>query len=367
MSDINQHGLYLCSWEWLYMGTKVPRGLPNEVFSRHPGLLILFEHIYCDRNALEGEFNAHNTLGWTNSGLFCALTKESIIQPLDIQAHLHTDAGIARHDAGVRSSEQYRGIIQTASDDQLFALKMHLLKPFLGRHGLHAYDFTMADPSKELPMSLLTLSSQLPPISTDHFLFVKRIAELDPKRVDLSNDLQRYEAPHLAVLRRGGMDQKDDYIPILFKRADDHRFIDEELHHGVQERLRQVIEARKRFGDRGGWVDVHKYLELVRTPICLEEGELNSLLNRIVDNYNQSTEALTPRERGSGWWRVGLALLQFIPILDKIPALWSLGQEAQQQRGVLKEPITYVQGSARRLIKRLPKKRESRDNTTDIL
>ena len=77
-----RHGLYLASWEYLYLRQRKPAGLPNQLFFHHPWLLIPFENIYCDQNAYDAEWKAWKQLGWTNSGLFVKLAERGIIQPI---------------------------------------------------------------------------------------------------------------------------------------------------------------------------------------------------------------------------------------------------------------------------------------------
>jgi len=139
------YNLFLASWEHLYLvPAGVPAGLPNQLFSRHPWALILFENLYCDENGLKGEQNAAEQMKWTNSELFVRLasSKYDIIKPLNLKVQLHADvAEIKRSFKVLHDGMSINKAIaaESVSVDELFEWRLQLLKGFLDREKLVLY------------------------------------------------------------------------------------------------------------------------------------------------------------------------------------------------------------------------------------
>jgi hypothetical protein len=185
MSPLTPQGLYLGSWEYLYLAGTRPRGLPNQIFSHHPWALIVFENIYCDKYGLEGERAAFDALQWTNSKLFIDLAHpvRAVIQPIDGEAILRTSVESTRRSEGFESEHRFQTALTQASDEDLSKWKIRLITPLLRERKLHLYDWPSAQEGAPLPFPLVEAVEQADRIAIGEVEFAKRISELHPSRV----------------------------------------------------------------------------------------------------------------------------------------------------------------------------------------
>ncbi|MBK7407380.1 MAG: hypothetical protein IPJ40_04385 [Saprospirales bacterium] len=195
MNSIKKYALYLGSWEHMYLGTGVPRGLPNILFSNHPWLLILFENIYCDENGLIGEINAYEQLGWTNSKLFNDLSKPSIglIKPIDIKTIISERINIVSKNLEITDKTEFQRKIAVMKDKDLLQYKLTLLQPLFIDFKLVFYDFPTANLVSVIPISLREAVEEVLQSIAPHLVLSKKISELSPKRIQIFQDLQVFE------------------------------------------------------------------------------------------------------------------------------------------------------------------------------
>lgn len=283
MADIKQYGLYLGSWEYMYLGTGLPRGLPNQLFSKNAYLLILFENIYCDENGLIGEQNAYNQLGWTNSKLFIdfASSKCRIIQPLPINSIVENRVSNLRIEKGISNEYDFQKTITQAHFDELLQFKYEVLFPFINENRLIAYeiDFDFVENAK--PIRSVSSVHDILNVKCPHVYLSKRINELSSKNLQIFHDLQNYERNILLKLRKGDLEQETVYLPYLKNRIDDYRKIDIELSAGISKRFEDILRYRERFSSRNGWKYVREYFEAYNSIVPVDIEELVKLQNQI--------------------------------------------------------------------------------------
>lgn len=80
--------LVLSTWFYKYLMDQKPAGLPNEIFTKSPHTLLLFDEIICDKYAFGAEKTFAKELGWTASEYFVKLKKEKIIKIVDTEKEL---------------------------------------------------------------------------------------------------------------------------------------------------------------------------------------------------------------------------------------------------------------------------------------
>jgi hypothetical protein len=269
--NIQPYSLYLASWEHLHLipGGQ-PTGLPNQIFSRQPWALILFEHIYCDHDGFSGEQNAAQVMGWINSQLFCDLAS---LTPLAIRHVLPVEQVSARfcRDYG-GSVEEAANVDDPRLDEMLFAeTRQHLLQPFLESNQLILYDWSVARLGGTLPVTIQqavkdVLEAHIPavPLARDVF------TELSNHLEQVFHQLQDFEREPLRHLRAGRVGQSD-YLKHLSTNIRQHREIDLHLAGGLPERLDRILKLRDRFGQRGGWKAVRELLGGFDRPASVPE------------------------------------------------------------------------------------------------
>jgi hypothetical protein len=77
--------LLLSSRFYAYTRGGKPWGLPNHLWSESPHVMLLFDSLVCDENALRAEELGKDRLGWVMSGLFLKLKAEGILQVRDTE------------------------------------------------------------------------------------------------------------------------------------------------------------------------------------------------------------------------------------------------------------------------------------------
>ncbi len=85
-SVITPHDLLLNTWFVMYLHGDRPGGLPNDFLSRGSSALLLFDTVFCDKDALESE--ERFTGNWLSSDLFLALKEEGILEPISMREYL---------------------------------------------------------------------------------------------------------------------------------------------------------------------------------------------------------------------------------------------------------------------------------------
>jgi hypothetical protein len=234
--EIIPHSLYLASWEHLYLVKGgVPAGLPNQLFSRHPWALILFEHLYCDQNGFHGEQAAAGLMEWTNSKLFCELasSKYGVLVPVVTQHSLPVaPVNEAFKSRFGRSVDEVVQRDDPSFDELLFAqTRQELLQPFAETNKLIVYDWTVARLSDPIPLTIkeavtdiLGAEMREVPLALDVF------TELPPEYAGLFRELQEFEREPLRHLRAGRVSQPD-YLKLLSVNIRKHREIDMYIRH----------------------------------------------------------------------------------------------------------------------------------------
>ncbi len=349
---IEECGLYLASWEHLYLVTNgIPAGLPNQLFSRQPWALILFEHIYCDKNGLRGEEHAAEVMGWSNSKLFSDLAStkyDCIIKPLEVRHSLPTDRvarDFARANQGT-SVDDVLALNYQPYDEQLFAqTRQDLLKPFLETHKLVLYDWQFSRLNDPLPVALkdsavdvLNVAMRETPLSPDIF------AELPANLGALFRELQEFEREPLRDLRSGRVTQ-EDYLKLLYENVRKHREVDAFLVPFIKKNLPRILELRNRFLKRDGGTTVRKYLAAYDRPAPAEE--LADLQAELDGKLAYCFKPLMS-EYGPAVARITKSLATLDPIVHKATVALEVKDEIGTIGRLLREHVAYFRGDWRR-------------------
>lgn len=348
MATIEEYNLFLASWEHLYLlPDTVPAGLPNQLFSRHPWALILFENLYCDENGLKGEENAAVQMNWTNSELFVRLasTKYDIIKPLNLKTPLRSHVGDVKQGFKKKHSISIARAIEaeTVSVDELFEWRLQLLRPFLDEHKLILYDWPISRYEQDIPPSLLmavkdVLSSEVPavPLSKD-------ISELSPERRRIFDSLQKFERKPLRHLQSGRLNQSE-YLEIQKQRIHDHREIDMELVKNIDTNLERILRLRERFGTRGGWELVRTYLKAydrAATPRQLNEID-EALRDRLQYCFKPLLKEFVPAT-----CNITKGVISLLPRIGDALDVAEMIEPAKEIRGLLSESVQFFRGKTR--------------------
>ncbi|MFV9646267.1 MAG: hypothetical protein ACNYWU_10630 [Desulfobacterales bacterium] len=358
MATIDEYSLYLASWEHLYLlPNGVPAGLPNQLFSRHPWALILFENLYCDENGLKGEQNAAEQLNWTNSELFVKLSspKYSIIQPLNLKSPLRPFVddvkGEFKKEHKITVAKAIDG--DTVSVDELFEWRLKLLRPFLGEHKLILYDWPVARYGVTIPTSLqmsvrdvLGLKAAAVPLSKDV------TTELSLERKQIFDSLQEFEREPLRHLRSGRLPQPE-YLEILKQRTKDYREVDMEMVEGIDQKLGRILRLRERFEKRGGWKLVRDYLQAYDREA--HPKDLNEIDKALRDRLNYCFKPLLS-EFGPATWHIAKGLVKgVVSLLPGIGEAMTIAETtnevakpAKELGGLMSETIQFFRGEIRR-------------------
>lgn len=350
MATIEEYNLHLASWEHLYLlPDGVPAGLPNQLFSRHPWALILFENLYCDENGFKGEQNAAEQMKWTNSELFVRLasTKYDIIKPINLKTplRLHVD-DIKKSFRKAHGVSVTKAIDEeSVSVDELFEWRLQLLGRFLDEHKLVLYDWPIARYGFTIPVSLqmavkdvLGLKVAAIPLSKDVSM------ELSPERKKIFDSLQEFEREPLRHLRSGRLPQPQ-YLEILKQRIRDYREVDMELVNGVDANLDRIMRIRERFGARGGWELVRTYLKAYDR--AAHPKELNEIDKALRDRLKTCFKPQL-KEFGPAIWKIAKGAVSFIPLLGDVKDATEIVHPVKEVGGLVSEYVQFFRGDFRR-------------------
>lgn len=349
---IQEHSLYVAGWEHFHLlGNDTPTGLPNQLFSQQPWLLILFEHIYCDLNGLKGEQNAAEEMGWVNSELFVKLAsaKYDILHPVVVSEMVRPVAP-----AVSRAFENEHGMpLQTAvamesvSVEELFAWRLQGLQPFLRQHSLVLYDWPLARHDHEVPLAVRLAAADELKVEVAAVPLAKDLASgLDPARQALFEDLQRFEAAPLRRLREGRIAQ-DEYLSILKKRKKDYREIDLELLDGVPQKLERILTLRERFGARGGWRAFRSFMQAYERDASPRE--LHALEHELREKLQYCFKP-TLKEFGPALVKILRGAAKLNPVVHEIEVAHEMTKGALQAETPMRELIRFLRGQTRRQI-----------------
>ena len=306
MAEIKENGLYLGSWEYMYMGTSTPNGLPNQLFSEDAHLLVVFENIYCDENGLRGEKRAFDELKWTNSRLFCDFSRQKygIIKGLPIKSEIQNRISNLRIENGFVCDKDFQKEIEKTEIEQLISLKYALLQPFLATNRLITYDVDFNITIQELTLK------------TPHIYLTKKMKDLTSVNYSYFKELQKSERNSLLELRKGII-QQEEYYSRLNQNKKLYREIDKELIEGYEERFENILRYRERFSKRGGWNYVQEYFKMANSVVDVDIEELTKLQKQIqicLDN----TKIPVISELGYASWNITKSILGFIPYVGEV-------------------------------------------------
>lgn len=350
MSTIAEYNLFIASWEHLYLlPDGIPAGLPNQLFSRHPWALILFENLYCDENGLKGEQNAAEQMNWTNSELFVKLAsrKYDIIKPINLKTPLHAYIDDVKnnfrkkHKLGVEEAIKKESV----SVENLFDWRLQLLKGFLDEHKLILYDWPIAREGSSIPISVqmaatdvLGLEVRAVPLSRDVS------SELSPHRKEIFDSLQQFEEKPLQHLRSGRLSQTD-YLEFLKKRIHDYREVDMELGKNIDTNFERIIKLRERFGARGGWELLRTYLK--EYDRAAHPKELIELDEELRDRLKMCFKP-TLKDYGPATWKIAKGIVSLSPYGGVAKELLEMKKPIKEIGGLLSESFKFFRGDIRK-------------------
>jgi len=349
MATIEEYNLFLASWEHLYLLPEgVPAGLPNQLFSRHPWVLILFENLYCDENGFRGEQNAAEQMKWTNSELFVRLasSKYDIIKPLNLKTPLRAHVDDVKKDFGKKHSVSITKAIKdkSVSVDELFEWRLQLLRRFLDEHKLVLYDWPIARDDRTIPESLQMAVKDILDLEAAAVPLTKDMAELSPERKRIFDSLQEFEREPLRLLRSGRLPQPK-YLETLKRRIHDYREVDMELVKGVDTNLDRIIRLRERFGVRGGWKLVRDYLKAYDR--AAHPKELNEIDKALRDRLEYCFKPLL-KEFGPATWKIAKGAASLLPRIGEAKDVVEMKEPAKEIWELLSESVRFFRGEIRR-------------------
>lgn len=350
MTGIEEHSLYIASWEHLYLlPNGVPAGLPNQLFSRHPWALILFENLYCDENGFKGEQNAADMMKWTNSELFVRLasSKYDIIKPLNLKHPLQLFVSSIKSDFKGKHHISVEEAIntETVSVDELFEWRLKLLNPFLTEHRLVLYDWPLAQYGLAIPPALKIAVKDVLMLETAPVPLSKDVnAELSPERKKIFDDLQIFESEPLRHLRSGRLPQLE-YLDILKKRIKDYREVDMELVKDIDTNLDRILRLRERFGKRGGWKLVRDFLKEYEQNA--EAKKLNEIDEALRDKLNYCFKPLWT-EYGRATFSITKGIVSLLPKIGGAITATEMIGPAKKLLGLASENVNFFRGQIRR-------------------
>lgn len=351
MANIDEYSLYLASWEHLYLlPDGVPAGLPNQVFSRHPWVLVFFEHLYCDENGFKGEQNAASQLQWTNSEMFVKLAspKYDIIKPINLRTPLRPHLDDIRTEFYKQRGMSVADAISqgTVSVEELFQWRLRLLQPFREQHKLILYDWPLAryeQPNaprsiEQAVIDILKLEVAAVPLSKDI------TSELSPETKAIFDSLQEFEREPLNELRSGRLSQSH-YLEILKPRFRDYREVDMEMGLGIDHNLERILRLRERFGRREGWKTFNDYLKAYDRDSSASE--LNEIKDQLKDRLDYCFKPLMS-EYGSATWSLARMAISLLPWIGPAMTIAEMGKPARELFQLGSESIQFYRGQIRR-------------------
>ena len=350
MANIEEGGLYVASWEHLYLLLGgVPAGLPNQLFARHPWALILFEHLYCDENGFLGEQTAAEQMKWTNSELFVRLAspKYDIIKPINLSTPLQPHILDVKRRFKKKHGSPIEKAIKTdsVSVEELFQWRLELLKPFLDEHHLILYDWPIARYGQSIPVALRKAVSDVLGLEVAAVPLARDItSELSEERKRIFVSLQEFEREPLRHLRSGRLSQPD-YLKILKRRTGDYREVDMELQRGIERRIDRVLRLRGRFGKRGGWQLVRDFLKEYSRGA--HPKELNEIDQELRDRLRNCFKPVLA-EFGPATAKIAHASIYFLPYIGKAKKLADLRDPAKDLANLAREMVNFFRGEFRR-------------------
>lgn len=344
---IHEYSLYLASWEHLYLlPDGAPAGLPNSVFSRQPWAIIIFEHIYCDQNALKGEQNAFDQLKWTNSGLFnqLASSKHGIIKPVNTKvplfAFINPIQTEFKDQHGITVEEAIRQ--DRVSVDELFQWRLKLLRPFLDQNKLVLYDWPLANDQNALPSAIEKLVQETR-LTAPRVPLTKDFTNLTPRTSQIFSLLQDLEKEPLKKLRRGEMSQPD-YLKLLTPHFDKYREVDLEIYPGTEQNFAQILRYRERFGARNGWRVLSQVLAEYQRGASAKE--IDPFLQEL-DECMRKCFLPQMNEFGVAAWGVAKALLKLCPPVHKAGVALDVGKALRGAANPVVEAFRFFRGETR--------------------
>lgn len=350
MAIIEEHSLYLASWEHLYLlPDGVPAGLPNQLFSRHPWALIIFENLYCDESGFTGEQNAAEQMNWTNSELFVRLAspKYDIIKPLNLKTPLRPFVDDVKDDFKRKHRISVTEAIstETVSVDELFEWRLKLLKPFLGVHRLVLYDWPLARYGLTIPPALKIAVKDVLGLDVAPVPLSKDVnAELSPERKEIFDSLQEFEREPLQHLRSGRLTQPE-YLGILKQRIKDYREVDMELIKDIDINLGRILRLRERFGKRGGWGFVRDFLRAYEQNT--KARELNEIDKALRDRLNYCFRPLWA-EYGRATLSIAKGVVSLLPRIGEAMTVAGMIEPAKEILGLASESVQFFRGQIHR-------------------
>lgn len=273
---MSKNGIYLSGWEYNRVLKKNPlssqqSALPAEALWNGGAQFWLFEHVYCTKEALDGEIAAAETLGWATGKIFQDLQRRGFLEAFDWK-DIKRDSPL-KYNCLVENhkwlSSQYDEksilyLLSAGNDVTLEAVKLDLLKPIL-EHLNCIHNVSPNSINKWMASyqsNELALSRQTKAIQRLAEPFAKRnpikagMRLCNPPGTGVSDSARQaqkeveenIQKPMIPDLLAGKLSQKD-YMDALLPTAKVYKPIDTQLLNDYQvnieklERLRDVAKS----------------------------------------------------------------------------------------------------------------------------
>ncbi len=313
--------VYLTGWEFNRIAkgdplTPVVSGLPAQCLWSGAAQFFLFEHVYCTKESLDGDYAAAVDLGWTTGDIFQDLATEKILKPVDWTKLAEQTPGLDRHLK--RNADRLRANLQTEEEsatqaierlvsegsyDKLEGIKQALMEPIFS--ALRCYNNISPSsvrvwfPSESTVLNDPIVRAIVEPLRTSRFRIKAGLELCNPPGTGLSEAVvaaqkreeKNTQAPLIPGLLSGRIPQSEYHKALEPNRAT-YEPINSQLMAEYRKNLSHLLRLRE-LASKHLWNDLHndwlpayhadpsflpKFEQLLNR--ALRHPKLDSLLNR---------------------------------------------------------------------------------------